>query len=550
MNEMISTSKSELATTSAPSGGRRIGRVVSTTGSQIIILLDSHMDADITLEMGGLVSVPSPHATVYGIIEGLSIPMPLPPGEGRELKMAEVGLLGEVTDAALGGGGIFRRGVSKLPSLDAVVSLAGSDHVSMVYALPRRQPVAIGTVHQNPQVPAWISVDDMLCKHFAVLGTTGSGKSCAVTVILKRILEQNPNGHVLLLDPHGEYALAFPTSAEHLSVDNFRLPYWLFNFEELSEVIFGRDQHEMATEIMYLHDLVLAAKLNFAGESRDRNWITVDSPVPWSMGDLMRLLEAAIGSLDNRNNVTSYLRIKARISALQNDRRYAFLFDLGMAVRDNFAFLLGQLFRMPGDGKPLSILDLASIPSEVLNVVVGVICRLAFDFAVWAGHTTPLLLICEEAHRYAPQDASIGFQPAIRALSRIAKEGRKYGISLGVVSQRPSELASTILSQCNTVFAFRMSNERDQDIIDATLSEASPALFSALPFLGNSEAIAIGEGVAVPMRLRFADLPPGERPRSRSAAFSESWQTPQDDADDELRRVVNAMRGRKAAFGD
>jgi DNA helicase HerA-like ATPase len=548
MNDMNNAPHAAATASSVSSGGTRIGRVVSTTGAQLIILLDSHLDADVPLEMGGLVSVPSPHATVYGIIEGLSIPMPLPPGEGRELKMAEVGLLGEVADAAIGGTGVFRRGVSKLPTIDAVVSLAGKDQVSMVYSLPRRQPVAIGAVHQNPLVPAWISVDDMLCKHFAVLGTTGSGKSCAVTVILKRILEQNPNGHVLLLDPHGEYGLAFPTTAEHLSVDNFRLPYWLFNFEELTEIIFGRDQHEMAAEIMYLHDLVLAAKLNFAGESRDRNWITVDSPVPWAMGDLVRLLEAAIGSLDNRNNVTAYLRIKARIAALQNDRRYAFLFDLGMAVRDNFAHLLGQLFRIPGEGKPLSILDLASIPSEVLNVVVGVVCRLAFDFAVWAGQRTPLLLICEEAHRYAPQDAGVGFQPAIRDKARIAKEGRKYGISLGVVSQRPSELASTILSQCNTVFAFRMSNERDQDIINATLSEASPALFSALPFLGNSEAIAIGEGVAVPMRLRFADLPAGERPRSRSAAFSENWQMAPDGAEEEeLRRVVNAMRGRKAA---
>jgi DNA helicase HerA-like ATPase len=215
-------------------------------------------------------------------------------------------------------------------------------------------------------------------------------------------------------------------------------------------------------------------------------------------------------------------------------------------VRDNLAATLGRIFRVPAQGRPLAILDLSSLPSEVLNVVVAIVCRLAFDFAVCSGQKLPLLLVCEEAHRYAPQDSAPEFEPAKRALSRIAKEGRKYGISLGVVSQRPSELASTILSQCNTVFAFRMSNERDQEIIDATLTEASPALFAALPFLGNSEAIAIGEGVPVPMRLRFADLPDNERPRSASASFSERWQSAGCDTAGELDRMVRALRGAMA----
>jgi DNA helicase HerA-like ATPase len=222
------------------------------------------------------------------------------------------------------------------------------------------------------------------------------------------------------------------------------------------------------------------------------------------------------------------------------------MFETGLVVRDEFAALLGRILRVPANGRPLAILDLASIPSEVLNVVVAVICRLAFDFAVWGGQRMPLLLVCEEAHRYAPQDTALGFEPAKRALSRIAKEGRKYGISLGVISQRPSELASTILSQCNTVFAFRMSNERDQEIIQATLAEASSAMFSVLPFLGSSEAIAIGEGVPVPMRLRFDVLPEGERPLSNSAHFSDRWGAPDASELAELDRVVAAMRGRRS----
>ena len=197
-------------------------------------------------------------------------------------------------------------------------------------------------------------------------------------------------------------------------------------------------------------------------------------------------------------------------------------------------------------GKPIAVFDLSRIPSEVLNVVVAVICRIAFDFSTCVGQRLPLLLVCEEAHRYAPQDTGLGFEPAKRALSRIAKEGRKYGISLGVVSQRPSELASTILSQCSTVFAFRMSNERDQEIIQATLSEASLALFAALPFLGNMEAIAIGEGVPVPMRLIFETLPGAKQPHSNSALFSERWRIAGDDAADDLQQAVNGLRGQKS----
>ena len=525
------------------------GRVVSTSGSQVIILLDRNVSGLEAVQMGALVSVRSPHATVYGVIEGLSTPMPMQPAEGRELQVAEIGLLGEVPDADAGasGGGSFRRGVSKLPSLDALVYLASEADTAAVYAMEKRRAVSIGSIHQDPRVPARISVDDMLNKHFAMLGTTGTGKSCALTLILKRILEHNPNGHVLLLDPHGEYGRAFGDRAELMTRESFRLPYWLCNFEELTEVVFGHETQDMVMEIMHLRELVLAAKLNFAGNARDSGWITVDTPVPYAMSDLNRLIDSAIGSLENRHNLPPYLRIKARINSLQSDRRYDFMFNTGLMVRDDFAALLGRFVRVPANGKPIAILDLASIPSEVLNVAVAVICRLAFDFAVWAGQRVPLLLVCEEAHRYAPQDTALGFEPAKRALSRIAKEGRKYGISLGVISQRPSELASTILSQCNTVFAFRMSNERDQEIIQATLAEASSAMFSVLPFLGSSEAIAIGEGVPVPMRLRFDVLPEHERPLSNSALFSERWRNPDAGMVDELERVVAAMRGRRGA---
>lgn len=522
-----------------------VGRVLSTAGKEIVVLLTGTNGDDEGVQMGSLVSVRSPHATVYGIVTGLTTRMPATPRDGAELKMAEIGLLGEVADRAVGGNGNFRRGVSRLPSLDARVHVADHDETAIVYALPGRTTICIGSVHQDPSVPARVSVDDLLCKHFAILGTTGSGKSCALAVLLKRILEQNPNGHVLMLDSHGEYARAFEPHAENLTVENFRLPYWLFTFDELTEVLFGAEKADMAAEAICLRDLVVAAKHKFAGSGRDASLITVDSPVPYTFGDLTTQLETAMGSLDNRRHLPTYLRLKSTLTALRTDRRFAFMFDVGLTVRDNLAALLGRIFRVPADGKPIAILDLGSVPSEVLNVVVGVVSRLAFDFAFTSRHQIPILLVCDEAHRYAPQSTTSGFELAKRALSRIAKEGRKYGISLAVITQRPSELAANILSQCNTVFAFRTSNERDQDIIRATMSDATAAILSALPFLGNSEAIAIGEGVPVPMRLCFAELSESERPRSSSAKFSERWKDTASDTAAELDRVVDALRGRK-----
>ncbi len=222
------------------------------------------------------------------------------------------------------------------------------------------------------------------------------------------------------------------------------------------------------------------------------------------------------------------------------------MFSNALAVRDDLAAILGRLFRIPANGRPLAILDLAGAPAEVLNVIVAVLCRMAFDFAFWSDQQLPLLLVCEEAHRYAPQDTALGFEPAKRGLARIAKEGRKYGVSLGVLSQRPSDLAASILSQCNTVLAFRMTNEKDQEIIAATLPDASSALLTSLALLGNAEAIAVGEGLPVPMRLRMAELPPEERPRSSTAPFAARWQA--DDAPSGLvSQIVECWRGQKAA---
>jgi DNA helicase HerA-like ATPase len=358
-----------------------------------------------------------------------------------------------------------------------------------------------------------------------VLGTTGSGKSCAVTVILKALLRESQHARILLLDPHNEYAQAFGSVAQCLDpTSTLELPYWLFNFDELCEVVIGDDELHSA-QATILGDAIVDAKQKFVN-FKSSFAITVDTPTPYWMSDVMAYLQQAQGKLTRSEPIPAYARLASRLKKLANDSRYSFMFGRA-AAGDNMKTLLSKLFRIPVDGKPVTITDLSGIPSEILNVVVSVLCRLTLDFALWSDRSFPILIVCEEAHRYVPRDTSLGFEPTKRTLARIAKEGRKYGVSLCVVSQRPSDLAQDILSECNTIFALRMNNQEDQDFIRATMSDSGLGLLEFLPSLRAGEAITIGEGVTIPQRLTFLDLPANEMPRGKSSSFTAAWNTEQ-----------------------
>ncbi len=383
----------------------------------------------------------------------------------------------------------------------------------------------IGTIHQDRSLPGFIATDSLLGKHFAVLGTTGSGKSCSTALILRAILDENPNGHVVVLDPHNEYGAAFGDRAEQINLSNLDLPYWLMNFEESVAAFVTSDGKDRETEIDILKDAILAARRKFLGPEENTDYVTVDTPVPYRLGEVQRLIGDAMGRLDKTETSLPYLRLQTRIKALSTDQRFAFMFS-GVVVRDTMVNILSRILRVPVSGRPATIIDLSGVPSDIVDVVVSVLCRMIFDFAVWSidAKAIPVLLVCEEAHRYVPQDENLGFAPTRRSISRIAKEGRKYGVSLCLVTQRPSELSATILSQCNTLFALRMSNENDQEFVRTTLPDGADGLLAALPALHGQECIAVGEGVTVPMRLCFDTLEEAFRPKSGTASFSQAWQ--------------------------
>ena len=203
--------------------------------------------------------------------------------------------------------------------------------------------------------------------------------------------------------------------------------------------------------------------------------------------------------------------LKQRLQALVADPRYRFMFSAPTTL-DTMRQTIGHIFRVPKNDRPICVFQLAGLPSEVVNSVASVLCRMAFDLAVSSDGRVQTLVVCEEAHRYIPADATAGFWPTRQAIARIAKEGRKYGVYLAVITQRPGELDPTILSQCSTVFAMRLGNERDQEIIRGAITGASQSTIGFLSSIANREAIAFGEAVPTPMRMMFETIAPEQLP--------------------------------------
>ncbi len=459
----------------------RIGRVVSVSGSQLIALMDQSLDsgeegtAVRRPDIGEVVNVRTATTIAFGLVTGLSIPIPEQVEGKAELRIMELELIGEIESD-----GVFRRGVSVFPGLGDEVFHTTREDLRRVFMRAGANGVRIGVVNQDKSIPACVMVDELLGKHFAVLGTTGTGKSCAVAVILRNILAQHGKAHVVILDQHNEFATAFGDTAEQITPADLQLPYWLLNFEEMKQLIIGDSSQTPEIDSVILHQVIVQAKRSLLAIKDGSSSVTVDTPIPYRLSEVTQLLDDAMGKLDRPVDSAPYLRIREQFLSLQSDRRFSFMFP-GVTVRDNMAAILSRLFRIPVRGKPVTVIDTSGVPSEVLNVVVSLICRMTFDFALWSDQTVPILLVCEEAHRYAPAEDKTIFEPTKRALSRIAKEGRKYGVSLCLVSQRPSELASTVLSQCNTIFALRMSNQKDQEFLRAAMPESGIGLLDELP---------------------------------------------------------------------
>lgn len=431
-------------------------------------------------------------------------------GEGRDEK-----LTGRITG--------FRRGVTRYPIPGALIYPTTTEDLRQIYSSDGRHAIQIGTVYPTADIRAGLYVDAMLGKHFALLGSTGTGKSTSAALILHRICESAPHGHIVMIDPHGEYSAAFRNTGIIFDVSNLQMPYWLMNFEEHCEVFLTSGGNERQEDADILAKCLLKARgKNRLAEQMGK--ITVDSPIPYLLSDLTSIIQDEMGKLDKAGSTAPYMRVKTKIDEIKADPRYHFMFS-GMLVGDTMVEFISKIFRMPGDGKPIAIIDVSGVPSDITSTVVAVLSRMVFDFAIWGREekTRPILLVCEEAHRYVPNEKNADGSSVGRILSRIAKEGRKYGISLGLITQRPSDLAESVLSQCGTILSMRLNNDRDQAFVKAAMPEGARGFLDSIPALRNRECIICGEGVAIPIRVSFDNLDQARRPASADPSFTELW---------------------------
>ncbi|WP_296675114.1 DUF87 domain-containing protein [Novosphingobium sp.] len=456
--------------------------------------------------------------------------------------LAAIDFLGEGEEERLTGRiHSFRRGVTRYPIPGALIYPATSNDLRQIYASDGRPNVQIGTVFPTRDIRAGLYIDALLGKHFALLGSTGTGKSTSASLILHRICEYAPEGHIVMIDPHGEYSAAFKQTGMIFDVSNLQMPYWIMNFEEHCEVFLTSTGNQRQEDADILSKCLLAARMkNRLAETMGK--LTVDSPVPYLLSDLTTVLQNEMGKLDKATSTAPFMRIKSKIDELKGDPRYQFMFS-GMLVGDTMADFIAKIFRMPSRGKPISIIDVSGVPSDITSTVVAVLSRLVFDFAIWARDekTRPVLLVCEEAHRYVPNEKNADGSSVGRILSRIAKEGRKYGISLGLITQRPSDLAEGVLSQCGTIISMRLNNDRDQAFVKAAMPEGARGFLDAIPALRNRECIICGEGVSIPIRVSFDELEEIKRPASADPSFSELWNSSGGE-EDMVQRTVQRWR--------
>jgi uncharacterized protein len=527
-------------------GNRFLGRVVACNGARATIAAVAQSgETDLTelWSVGRLISI----SVGENRVVALAYAMNTESGAWAEgidnTFLIEVELLGQVYRNPEGKE-VFTTGISRYPYLGAIAHRIRAADLVRIYDSGHKDVCTIGRLTQDESLDAAIHIPSMLSKHFAVVGSTGVGKSTAVSLLLHKAIQSDEKLRVLILDPHNEFAAAFPKHAVVIDTETLDLPFWLFRLDEFAEVVF-RGRPPIAEEMDILRDLMPEARKAFRGtdstlmrKHTEKNSITADTPVPYRMADLLALIDERIGKLEGREEKPFLRSLKMRILGAINDPRYHFMFS-NNTINDTILETISRIFRIPGDDRPISTFQLAGIPSEVVNSVASVLCRMAFELALWSNGAIHMLVVCEEAHRYVPSDPTLGFFPTRQAISRIAKEGRKYGVSLGVVTQRPGELDQTILSQCSTLFAMRLSNDRDQEIIRSAIPNSSISTTNFISSIGNGEAIAFGEAIAVPMRMRFERVSDDLLPKANGIDVKTSEVSP-DTID--LRQIVNKLR--------
>ena len=433
--------------------------------------------------------------------------------------------------------GSFERGISQYPTTGAEVHAVSSAELGVMFRRFQQRGYEVGSVSSNPAMRVFLDPSPLFGRHCAILGQTGAGKSWTVASLLQKAVRLMPRAHIVLLDLHGEYKNAFPQGqARVVNAVELEMPYWLMTYAELCDLLVDRTELTAHNQIAFFRDTLNRLKQE-EGARLGLDRTTVDTPVYFSLEDLRetinqensRMVQGTKGPKQGPM-YGDFDRFLMRLDSRLNDDRYNFL--LRPQVRNTSSSLVDLLRDFIGLGAkrvPITAIDLSPVPFDVRPAVTAQIGRLAFEFNYWNPQYTefPILLVCEEAHAYIKRESDVEFEGARKSMERIAKEGRKYGVGITMVSQRPHELSETVLSQCGTFICLRMTNPDDQDYTRKLVPEAERDLVGILAGLRRGEALVLGEAAPIPTRV-IMDAP-DPTPRSDDVDFYRQWREgPQD----------------------
>lgn len=551
------------------SDNERLGRVAAVDTSRVLISVEAHEHMT-NVAVGNLIAIQGRTAREYliGLVERAtrsvteklltdeveedgSIPM----GEAQE-DFIKVVLIGTYRTVDGDKANTFKRGADSFPQVDRdCYWISGPNLQSFMNLISQDvaagERMVLGHFVADQTAEAIAHGDRFFQRHAAILGSTGSGKSWAVALVLERAAQlKYPN--LIVFDMHGEYAplctgenaiaqyfrIAGPGDLDAPDSNCLFLPYWMLNRDEMLAMIVDRSDQNAPNQAsrftVHVRDLKQQT-LEHEKKADIAKTFTVDSPIPYPFERLMDLLNIdntakGVGKTGNpvKGDWEGQLtRFMSRLEAKFQDRRYGFMFQPPAASAEYgwLSNMLGRLFAANGTGQGIKVIDFSEVPSDVLPIVTGVLARLLYNVQFWmepeARH--PLTIVCDEAHLYLPvrDAAEAAERRALEAFERIAKEGRKYGVSLLVVSQRPSDVSRTILSQCNNFLVLRLTNDQDQSVVKRLMPESMGGITDILPLLDTGEALLLGDSILLPTRIRLDK--PMNPPASATRQFWTEW---------------------------
>ncbi|MBE8567778.1 ATP-binding protein [Vibrio splendidus] len=467
------------------------------------------------------------------------------------INTVKVSLVGSVKWDALEDTPVFTRSLMQVPDIDAkAYVLVGNELEAfmsiLVSASDTTHSLDLGTYVIDENAQAYLDGNKFFQRHAALVGSTGSGKSWTVASILERAAKL-PSSNLIVFDLHGEYkSLTYakqlripgPEELGTSSHELLYLPYWLLNTEEMQSLFIDSSSFTAQNQVSKFQESVVDAKtltLNELGKKDVLDAFTLDSPIPYEIKDVFDTLKALneemVPGANNKEKKGpfngSFDRLLARIQGKLDDRRYGFLFQAPSPENDYDALakLVAKLMNFENEKEQIKVIDFSEVPSDILPVVVGLVGRLIYQIQFWTNHEErhPIAMVCDEAHLYLPKKE--GKNPiekrAIESFEKIAKEGRKYGVALFIVSQRPSDVSTTILSQCNNVISLRLTNAEDQSTVKKLLPDSLDSLLDILPIMDVGEALVVGDSVLLPSRIKIT--PPTEKPLSETVKFWDRW---------------------------